>query len=91
MTLVRDAQEQDSRSMIKQFRLFVHLVSSPSNMQRYIITKQCGVDGLRLEKDVEVPQLKGPNDVSHPRSSQKHQTQTKSSDPNQYQSLVTQR
>jgi len=33
-------------------------------MQRYIITERRGTDGLRLEKDAEVPQLKGPNDVS---------------------------
>jgi hypothetical protein len=33
-------------------------------MQRYIITERRGTEGLRLEKDAEVPQLKGPNDVS---------------------------
>ena len=33
-------------------------------MQRYIITERRGTDGLRLEKDAEAPQLKGPNDVS---------------------------
>ena len=33
-------------------------------MQRYIITERRGTDGLRLEKAAEVPQLKGPNDVS---------------------------
>jgi len=33
-------------------------------MQRYIITERRGTDGLRLEKDAEVPQLKGANDVS---------------------------
>jgi len=33
-------------------------------MQRYIITERRGTDGLRLEKDVEVPQLSGPNDAS---------------------------
>lgn len=33
-------------------------------MQRYIITERRGTDGLRLEKDVEVPQLSGSNDVS---------------------------
>jgi hypothetical protein len=36
-------------------------------MQRYIIAERTGVEGLRLEKNAEVPQLKGPNDVSLPR------------------------
>ena len=48
---------------IQRTATFVYLTIQPA-MQRYIITERRGTDGLRLEKDAEVPQLNGPNDVS---------------------------
>ena len=48
---------------IQRTATFVYLTIQPT-MQRYIITERRGTDGLRLEKDAEVPQLNGPNDVS---------------------------
>lgn len=32
-------------------------------MQRYIITEQKGLDGLKLESDAEIPKLKNATDV----------------------------
>jgi hypothetical protein len=57
-------------------------------MQRYIISERRGVDGLRLENDVEVPQLKGPNDVSTTASLGIYLLTEL--DPNQYQSSFPQ-
>jgi hypothetical protein len=58
-------------------------------MQRYIITERRGTDGLRLEKDAEVPQLQGPNDVSA--GFKGLNILAELVDPNQYQSSFPKR
>jgi hypothetical protein len=34
-------------------------------MKRYVVSHREGIDGLKLETDAPVPELRGPTDVSH--------------------------
>lgn len=57
-------------------------------MQRYIITEQKGIQGLKLEADAEVPKLRNATDVRPrcPRSPQSSITKMRFPDQNPNQS-----
>jgi hypothetical protein len=57
------ALELSDKATLLSKSLLLLYISKTTPMQRYIITERTGVNGLRLETDATIPQIKGPNDV----------------------------